>query len=225
MAYGYAERILRVDLSARRTWTEPLPPVEVLRKYVGGTGLGLYYLAKETPRGTKAGDPEAPLIFMTGPLAGTNAPSSSNYVVVSLHYEIPYAPGAGHAHGFWAAFLKHAGYEGIIVTGAADKPVYLFIDDERVQIRDAGALWGIGTRETERLVKAELGGEADKISVACIGQAGEAGLHGAMIKCDRNHGAGKGSPGALMGARKLKAIAVRGTGEVKLDDRQTFLDT
>ena len=224
MAYGYAERILRVDLSARRTWTEPLPPVEVLRKYVGGTGLGLYYLAKETPRGTKAGDPEAPLIFMTGPLAGTNAPSSSNYVVVSLHYEIPYAPGAGHAHGFWAAFLKHAGYEGIIVTGASDKPVYLWIDDDRVEIRDAGAYWGEGTRETERRIKLELGGDADKISVACIGQAGESLLHGAMIKNDRNHGAGKGSPGAIMGSKKLKAIAVRGTGRVRVAKQGAFLD-
>jgi aldehyde:ferredoxin oxidoreductase len=225
MAGGYADRILRVDLSARRTWTESLPPEDVLRRYVGGTALALWYLAKETPKGAKAGDPEVPLIFMTGPLAGTRAPSSSNFVVVSLHYDIPYAAGAGHAHGFWAAFLKHAGYEGIIVTGAANTPVYLFIDDDRVEIRDATSLWGTGTRETERLVKAELGGEADKISVACIGQAGEAVLHGAMIKCDRNHGAGKGSPGALMGARKLKAIAVRGTGEVRLAEKLAFLDT
>ena len=224
MAYGYADRILRVDLNTRRTWTEPLPPIEVLRKYVGGTGLALYYLAKETPRGAKAGDPEVPLIFMTGPLAGTGAPSSSNYVVVSLHYEIPYAPGAGHSHGFWAAFLKHAGYEGIIISGASEKPAYLVIDDKRIEIRDAQAFWGHGTRETERLIKRELGGEQDKISVACIGQAGEARLHGAMIKNDRNHGAGKGSPGAIMGCKKLKAIAVRGTGNVAIAQRETFLD-
>jgi len=225
MAYGYADRILRVDLNTHRTWTEPLPPVEVLRKYVGGTGLALYYLVKETPKGAKAGDPEVPLIFMTGPLAGTRAPSSANYVVVSLHYDIPYAPGAGHSHGFWAAFLKHAGYEGIIISGASERPVYLFIDDDRVEIRDARAVWGQGTRETERLIKRELGGEEDKISVACIGQAGEARLHGAMIKNDRNHGAGKGSPGAIMGCKNLKAIAVRGTGDVAIAHPQTFLDT
>ena len=225
MAYGYADRILRVDLNTHRTWTEPLPPIDVLRKYVGGTGLALYYLAKETPRGAKAGDPEVPLIIMTGPLAGTRAPSSSNYVVVSLHYDIPYAPSAGHSHGFWAAFLKHAGYEGIIISGASEKPVYLVIDDDRVEIRDAQAFWGKGTRETERLIKRELGGEEDKISVACIGQAGEARLHGAMIKNDRNHGAGKGSPGAIMGCKKLKAIAVRGTGEVAIAQKMTFLDT
>lgn len=225
MAGGYAAQILRVDLNTRKTWTEPLPAEEVLRKYVGGTGLALYYLAKETPRGAKAGDPEVPLIFMTGPLAGTRAPSSSNFVVVSLHYDIPYAAGAGHAHGNWAAYLKHAGYEGIIVMGAASTPVYLVIDDGSVEIRDADDLWGKGTRETEQRVARIVGGEASEISVACIGQAGEARLHGAMIKCDRNHGAGKGSPGAIMGCKNLKAIAVRGTGEVELADKQTFLDT
>lgn len=225
MAYGYADRILRVDLNTHRTWTEPLPPTGVLCKYVGGTALALYYLAKETPKGARAGDPEVPLIFMTGPLAGTRAPSSSNYVVVSLHYEIPYAPGAGHSHGFWAAFLKHAGYEGIIISGASERPVYLVIDDNRVEIRDAQAFWGHGTRETERLIKRELGGEEDEFSVACIGQAGEARLHGAMIKNDRNHGAGKGSPGAIMGCKKLKAIAVRGTGDVAIAQREAFLDT
>ena len=225
MAYGYADRILRVDLNTHRTWTEPLLPTEVLRKYIGGTGLALYYLAKETPAGAKAGDPEVPLIFMTGPLAGTRAPSSANYVVVSLHYDIPYAPGAGHAHGFWAAFLKHAGYEGIIISGASEKPVYLVIDDNRIELRDAQAFWGHGTRETERLIKRELGAEEDQFSVACIGQAGEARLHGAMIKNDRNHGAGKGSPGAIMGCKKLKAIAVRGTGDVAIAHRDGFLDT
>ena len=225
MPGGYAEKILRVDLNERKTWSEPLPSEDILRKYVGGTALGLYYLIKETPRGAKAGDPEVPLIFMTGPLAGTSAPSSSNYVVVSLHYEIPFAPGAGHAHGNWAAFLKHAGYEGIIFSGVASAPVYLTIDDDRVELRDAAHLWGKGTRETEQRIVRDLGGEASEISVACIGQAGEARLHGAMIKNDRNHGAGKGSPGALMGIKNLKAMAVRGTGEVALHDRQAFSDT
>ncbi len=164
MANGYADRILRVDLSARRTWTEPLPPREILRKYVGGTALGLYYLATMTPKGAKSGDPDVPLIFMTGPLAGTRAPSSSNYVVVSLHYDIPYAAGAGHAHGNWAAFLKHANYEGIVVTGQSDTPVYLVIDDEKVELRDARHLWGTGTRETERLVRSELGLDADQVA-------------------------------------------------------------
>jgi len=225
MGYGHKDRVLRVDLGSRRVWTEPIPPPPVLRKYVGGTGLGLYYLIRDCPPGGKATDPATPLIFMTGPLAGTRAPSSSNYVVVSLHYDIPYAPGAGHSHGFWAAFLKFAGYEGLIVAGASPEPVYLWIEDDRVEVRDASSYWGMGTRETERRVKQELGGDPTTISVACIGQAGESLLPGAMIKNDRNHGAGKGSPGAIMGAKKLKAIAVRGTGAVSLATPRPFLAT
>ncbi|MEK6711617.1 MAG: aldehyde ferredoxin oxidoreductase C-terminal domain-containing protein [Nitrospinota bacterium] len=225
MMTGHVDRILRVDLTTRRIWTEPLPSQGILRKYIGGTGLALHYLIQECPPGAKPTDPETPLIFMTGPLAGTRAPSSSNYVVVSLHYDIPYAAGAGFSHGFWAAFLKFAGYEGIIVTGAAKEPVYLLIDNDKVELRDAAPYWGKGTRETERRIKQDLDADPAEVSVACIGQAGESLLPGAMIKNDRNHGAGKGSPGALMGAKKLKAIAVRGTGQVQIAEPKAFLET
>lgn len=222
---GYAKKILRVDLDTGEIRKEDLPEEKLLRKYIGGTGLALHYLLKETPAGATPTDSQTPLIFMTGPLAGTLAPSSCNYVVVSLNYDTPYAAGTGHSHGFWAAYLKHAGYEGVIVTGTAKKPVYLWIDDDRVELKDAGRVWGKDTRETERLIKEELGGDPDKLSVACIGPAGEALLHGAMIKNDRNHGAGKGSPGAVMGAKKLKAIAVRGSGRVPIAKHSAFLAT
>lgn len=222
---GYAPKLLRVDLTAGTTGEEPLPDEPVLRQLVGGTGLALHYLLRETTARSRPIDPETPLIFMTGPLAGTPAPSSANYVVVSLHYDVPYAAGTGHSHGFWAARLKHAGWEGIIVTGRAASPAYLWIEDGQVEIRDARAVWGQDTRETERLIKRELGGNEGEISVACIGPAGEAGLHGASVKNDRNHGAGKGSPGAVMGAKRLKAIAVRGSGRVPLARPSAFLDT
>jgi aldehyde:ferredoxin oxidoreductase len=172
----------------------------------------------------KPTDPDAPFIFMTGPLAGTPAPSSSNWVTICLHYSIPYAAGVGHGHGFWAAYLKHAGYEGIIFTGKASKPVYLWIDDAQVELRDASGVWGQGTRETERLIKRELDDD-EHISVACIGTAGEALLPGASVKADRNHGAGKGSPGAIMGSKLLKAVAVRGTGKVALARPEALVDT
>lgn len=223
MLGGYMGKLLRVDLSAGTCKTEPLPDEAVMRKYVGGIGLAMRMLLDETTAATKATDPEAPLMFMAGPLAGTAAPSSSNLAIISLNYDTPYAVATGHSHGYWAAYLKHAGYDGIVVTGRADKPVYLWIDDDQVEIRDASHLWGEDTRETERLVKRELGDE-ELISVACIGPAGEALLHGASVKNDRNHGAHKGSVGAVMGSKQLKAIAVRGTGKVPLADPNAFVD-
>jgi aldehyde:ferredoxin oxidoreductase len=162
-------------------------------------------------------------MLMNGPLAGTSAPSSSNLAVVCLNYDTPYAVATGHSHGYWAAYLKHAGYDGIVVKGQAEKPVFLWVDDGKAEIRDASHLWGKDTRDTERLVKRELKDE-EKISVCCIGPAGEAMLHGASIKNDRNHGAHKGSVGAIMGSKKLKAVAVRGTNNVPLADAQTFVD-
>jgi aldehyde:ferredoxin oxidoreductase len=222
---GYAGKVLRVDLTRGTVRTEPLPDEETLRRYIGGSGLALYYLLKETPAAAQPTDPGTPLIFMTGPLAGTSAPSSANWVVCSLHYEVPYAAGLGHGHGYWAAYLKHAGYEGIIVTGQSPRPVYLWVDDDRVALRGAEHLWGKDTRETERLVKTELGGDPEQISVASIGPGGEALMYGASIKTDRNHGAGKGSPGAIMGSKRLKAIAVRGTGRVPVARLEPFLET
>jgi aldehyde:ferredoxin oxidoreductase len=212
---GYRPHILRVNLEQGRIDKESPPSEEILRKYIGGTGLGLYYLLNEGPPQVQATDPEAPLIFMLGPLTGTPAVNSADWTVICYNLCIPYAAGVGHAHGYWGAYLKHAGYEGIIITGRTAQPTYLWIDDDRVELRDASDLWGKDTRETERLVKRELGDE-ENVSVACIGPAGEAGLPGAMIKADRNHGAGKGSPGAIMGSKNLKAIAVRGTGRAPL---------
>jgi len=212
---GYRPHILRVDLAQGTISKAPLPSEEVLRKYIGGTGLGLYYLLKEALPRVQATAPEAPLIFMLGPLTGTPAVNSADWTTVCFNLCIPYAAGVGHAHGHWGAYLKHAGHEGIVITGQASRPTYLWIDDDRVVLRDASHLWGLDTRETERRLKRELGDE-ETISVACIGPAGEAGLPGAMIKADRNHGAGKGSPGAVMGSKRLKAIAVRGTGTVPL---------
>jgi aldehyde:ferredoxin oxidoreductase len=212
---GYRPHILRVNLDRGSIDKEPLPSEEILRKYVGGTGLGLYYLVKEAPLQAKATDPEAPMIFMAGPLTGTPAINSSDWTTICFNLCIPYSAGVGHAHGHWGAFLKHAGYEGIIITGQAASPTSLWIDDDRVELRDASHVWGLDTRETERRFKRELGDE-ETISVACIGPAGEVGLPGAMVKADRNHGAGKGSPGAIMGSKRLKAIAVRGSGTVPL---------
>jgi aldehyde:ferredoxin oxidoreductase len=152
MPGGYMGKILRVDLSTGTMRDEELPDEAVLRKFVGGKGLALWYLVRETTPAMHATDPEVPLIFMSGPLAGTAAPSSSDYCIASLNFSVPYAAGTGHAHGFWSAYLRFAGYDGIIFTGVSPKPVYLWIDGGKVDLRDAGHLWGRGTRDTEHLI-------------------------------------------------------------------------
>ncbi len=218
---GYAGKFLRVNLTTGECRTTPLPDAQVLRDYVGGIGLAMKMILDEVPPEVAPTDEAAPIMFMTGPLTGTSAPSSSNLAIVALNFNTPYAVGTGHSHGYWAAYLKHAGYDAVIVTGKSVKPVYLWIDDDQVSLRDASTLWGQDTRDTERLIKRELGDE-QKISVACIGPAGEAMLHGASVKNDRNHGASKGSIGAVMGSKKLKAIAVRGSGSVPLAEPEEF---
>ncbi|MDP7085122.1 MAG: aldehyde ferredoxin oxidoreductase N-terminal domain-containing protein [Dehalococcoidia bacterium] len=221
---GYRPHVLRVDLDQGTITREPLPSEDILRKYVGGTGLGIYLLLRDAPPKAEATEADAPLIFMAGPLTGTPANNSSDWATICYNLLIPYSAGVGHGHGFWGAYLKHAGHEGIYITGRAEKPQYLWIDDDHVELRDASHLWGVNTRETERRLKVELGDE-EFISVACIGPAGEAVLPGAMVKADRNHGSGKGSPGAVMGSKNLKAIAVRGTGAVPVFDPEGLVKT
>jgi aldehyde:ferredoxin oxidoreductase len=220
---GYRPHILRVDLEQGSIDRQPLPDEAILRRYVGGTGLGLYFLLKNAPPQAAATDPDAPLIFAVGPLTGTPAVNSTDWTTVCFNLLVPYSVGIGHGHGFFGAYLKLAGHEGIYLTGVSERPCYLWIDDGHVELRDAGHLWGLDTRETERRLKIELGDETN-ISVACIGPAGEAQLPGAMVKADRNHGSGKGSPGAVMGSKNLKAIAVHGTGVVPLSDAPAVVD-
>lgn len=221
MVSGYCNRLLRIDLTHGRCTVAPLPDEAMLRKYVGGVALGMKLLLDETFPGQQATDPDAPLIMLTGPLAGTAAPGSSDLTIVTLNFNIPYGAATGQSTGFWAAYLRHAGYDGVVVTGRAKNPVFLWIDDEKVAIRDASALWGLDTRETDRLIRRSLYDQS-KISVACIGPAGEAMLPGASIRNDRNHGVHAGGVGAVMGSKRLKAIAVRGSTRVKLKSRGKF---
>lgn len=221
MIGGYWNRLLRVDLTSGRCAVTPLPSEAILRQYVGGIGLGMKLLLDEIRPGQQATDPTSPLIMLAGPLAGTSAPSSSNLAITTLNYNVPYTAAAECCIGYWAAYLKHAGYDGVVVTGRARKPVFLWIDDQNVAIRDATALWGLDTRETERLIRRSLYDQS-RISVACIGPAGEAMLPGASIRNDCNHGVHNGGVGAVMGSKRLKAIAVRGSKQVPLKNRVKF---
>ncbi|MFH1486603.1 MAG: aldehyde ferredoxin oxidoreductase N-terminal domain-containing protein, partial [Chloroflexota bacterium] len=208
MAKGYMGKIMRVNLTTGEMEEENLPSEGVLRSYLGCWGLGLRYLYNECPPGTAPQDPENPVIFLTGPLAATHMPGANNTTCVTLNFDTEITAGRAHTHGFFGPNLKFAGYDGIIITGRADKPVYLWLHDGKAEIREAGDIWGKDTHETEDLVKERVG--EPSASVAAIGPAGENVCAGALIENDKNHSMSHSGVGAVMGSKKLKAIAVFG---------------
>ena len=222
---GYRGKILRVDLTTGSITVEGLPDESILRKYVGNFGLGLWYLMKELPEGVGPLEPENPLIFLNGPLVGTRVPCPNNCTITTLNADTGFTAGRAHSHGWFSPFLAMAGYDGIIFTGASDKWVYLWIDDGKVELRDAAKFMGLDTHETEDAVKEDLGvnkevGAADGASVAAIGLAGEHMCAGALVANDKNHSFSHSGVGGIMGSKRLKAIAVRGTGEVPVADAE-----
>lgn len=220
---GFQGKLLGVDLTRRRTRTIRLPSDEILRTFGGATGVGLYLLSQEITPSVQPTEAECPFLILTGPLTGTMAPNSSHWVLVNLRDCPSYHVGLSHGHGFFGARLKHAGWDGIVVRGASEEPVYLWIDDDKVELRDAAPYWGMDTYETPRRIKLELG-DPMEISVACIGPGGENLLSGAMVRADGVTAAARGEAGIAWGAKKLKAIAVRGTGRVAIADLPAFMD-
>jgi len=217
-AGGYIGKIIRVDLSSSDIHEESLPGKDVLKKYIGCWGLGLQYLYDMVPPGIKASDPENPLIFMTGPLTGLNLPGATNVTLATKNFNTDFTVGRSHTHGHFGRLLKFAGYDGLIVTGKSDRPVYLWINNDQIELRDASHLWGkTDTHETEDVIKAEIGNE--KASVAAIGPAGENLVAGGMICNDKNHSFSHSGVGSVMGSKQLKAIAVFGDQRIPLADR------
>ncbi len=213
---GYVGKILRVDLSRGRMTDEALPRESTLKDYLGCYGLGLRMLYDLLPSGVRPEDPENPLVFLTGPLTGLPLPSATNLTLTTLNFDTGFTVGRAHTHGTFGIQLKSAGYDGIIVTGRAKKPVYLWVHDGKAEIRDATGLWGKDSHETEDLVQGQLG--EPQASVAAIGPAGENLCAGAMICNDRNHSMSHSGVGSAMGAKKLKCIAVSGEGEIPVID-------
>lgn len=214
--YGWNGKVLNVDLTSKTVSTEPLDP-DMARKYVGGVGFGVKYIYDEVQPGTDALDPEAPLVFTTGPLTNTDVPSSGAYVVVAKSPLTNTITQAG-ANGFFGCRLKSAGYDVVIVRGKAEKPVYLWINNDQVEIRDASHVWGLGTHETEEMLKAEVGKK--NASVACIGPAGENMVRYAGILNDFGHIASSGGCGAVMGSKNLKAIVAFGNQKPRIFDQE-----
>jgi aldehyde:ferredoxin oxidoreductase len=215
MACGFHNKILRVDLSSRQISVEE--PGEVFfRTYFGGWGIVAHYLLKEVKPGADPLGPDNVLVFATGVVTGAPV-GGSGRSAVGAKSPLTGGFGEGDVGGFWGVELKHAGWDAIVVTGQAEEPVCLWIKDDQVEIRDAAHLWGKQTAEVEETLKEELGDK--RIRVTQCGVAGENLVRYACVINDVNRAAGRTGLGAVMGSKKLKAIAVRGTGKVELADR------
>ena len=198
-------RILRVDLGNGQIQEERIKP-EVARKYVGGTGLGAKFLYEEVPPGIEWSDPKNRIMMCTGPLAGTKVVGSGTFSVVSKGPMTNLA-GTSQANGFFGAFLRFSGFDGILIQGASKKWSHLHIHDGKAELHDAEHLAGKDTWETEDTVRSELG-LGRRCSIYSIGPAGENLVRFAGITGDHGHVAAHNGMGAVMGSKKLKAISV-----------------
>ena len=210
--------ILTVNLTTRETG-QFLVPVEWERSYLGGASLAARLLYVSLTRDLDPFSPQSPLLFLTGPLTGTAGPSVGRFVVCGK------SPATGlwaesNCGGFWGPELRFAGYDGLWITGKAEKPVYLSVMDSRLEVRDAAHLWGLDTYEIQSKVKEELGQSGAR--VAGIGPAGENGVLFANIMCDHGRAAGRTGLGAVMGSKNLKAIAVQGRGKIPLFEPERY---
>jgi aldehyde:ferredoxin oxidoreductase len=208
---GYVGRLLFVELDTGSLAIEPLSP-DMARRFVGGYGLGAKVLWDRQRPGADPLGPENTLGFVTGPLTGSLTPFSGRYVVVGKS-PLTGTWGDANSGGFFGPQLKFAGFDAVFFTGVAPRPTYLYVEDGRAELRDAGPLWGLDTAETEAWLKAAHG---SKVRSTCIGPAGE---KQALISCvinDRGRAAARSGLGAVMGSKRLKAVAVQGSGKVPL---------
>jgi aldehyde:ferredoxin oxidoreductase len=203
--YGYAGRMLRVDASEGKFSPEPLDP-GFLAQYLGGAGVGAYYLYQEHPRKVEWSDPENRIIIANGPLSNTPVGGSGTMCVVAKGPMTNLAV-SSQANGYWGGFLKSCEYDGMIIQGKASRWSYLLIRQDRVEMKDASHLVGKDTQETQESIQKELGG-SERCSVYCVGPSAERGVRFAMIIGDGSHTPSKNGLGAVMAAKNLKAIAI-----------------
>ena len=218
---GYAGRVLRVDLTTGKTRLEKLDE-ETAKKYIGGIGLGMKLWLANSKAGVDAFNPDNPLVLAVGPVSGTMFPTGGNgHAFIS---KSPATNGVGEAvsHGTFGTEIKRAGYDAVILTGKAERPVYLWIDDDSVQLLDAEQIWGKSPSETEDAIKDEIGDYY--VRVASIGLAGEKLSKIASIINEKTRAAGRTGLGAVMGSKNLKAIAVRGTRDIVVAKPDEFIE-
>jgi aldehyde:ferredoxin oxidoreductase len=211
---GYHGRFLDVDLGAGTTKDLPLSE-ELLKKYIGGATLGAALVYDHVSKDLDPLSPQNPLVFSTGPFTGSPIPMVSRYVVCGVSPLTGYW-GEATSGGVFPFRLKGAGFDGIIITGRSEKPVYLHLKDGEAEIRDASRLWGKDSYQTQKLIKDELGDI--NASVACIAEGGEKQIRYACIMNDKGRSAGRCGMGALMGSKNLKAVAAAGNSKPKLAD-------
>ena len=218
--YGWAGQRLRVDLTTGAITKEPLS-YEYRRKWIGGRGFNSEVMYNEVPADMDPFDPRARVCFGMGPVSGTAAPSTGR---VTVTCKSPLTGGFGDSNmgGHWGAEVKYAGYDQIIVQGRAKHPVYIWIDDDKVEIRDARHLWGKFPREADPMIKQELGDE--DIHIMMIGPAGENMVRFACTFNDVWRAAGRTGTGGVIGSKNLKAIATRGSGTVKIADPKKMME-
>lgn len=218
--YGYMGKILRVDLTASLVWDEAINE-SYARAFVGGSALAARYALNLVDEDTDPLGPENPLILMTGPMVGTAMPSAGRYSVCALS-PLTGIWGEANSGGFFGPELRFAGYDGILVTGKAKTPVWLSIIEGEAHLHEGSDLWGLDSYATQNAVRALLA--QPQARVACIGPAGETGARMAAVMNDHGRAAGRSGMGAVMGAKGLKAIGVRGTAKVPLAYPETLRD-
>ena len=213
---GYIGKLLRVNLSTSEIKTEDLD-INLARKFIGGRGLGTYFISKEVAADADALGPDNKLIFATGPLTGSKAPTGGRYMVVTKS-PLSGTIASSNSGGFFGAELKKGGFDLIIFEGKAEEPCYLYIKDGKAELRDAGNIWGRKVSEATDMLVKESGDE--KARVAAIGPAGEKLSLIASVMNDKYRAAGRSGVGAVMGSKNLKAVVVRGTGSVETADEE-----
>lgn len=216
---AWAGRILVVDLASGRTTY--LDTADYAPRFVGGRGLGAALAWERLRLGVRPLDPENPLMFLNGPLAGTSAPAAGRTTICSLSpqgYPIPWFSRASMG-GDFGHHLKYAGYDGLMLVGRSPWPVYVWIHDDDVELHEAQDLWGLGIMRTQELLRQRLG---RRVQIAAIGPAGESLSCIASIGTNEGSAAGQGGFGAVMGAKRVKAVAVYGTGRPEIARREAF---
>ncbi|NML86422.1 aldehyde ferredoxin oxidoreductase family protein [Polaromonas sp.] len=217
---SWAGKILRVDLTLGTVKSEPLN-MDWAQAYLGSRGLGSKYLVSEVDPKVDPLSPDNKIIWATGPLTGTMASTGGRYTVITKS-PLTGAIACSNSGGYWGAELKMAGWDMVIFEGKSPTPVYLYINDDVAELRDAAHLWGKSVWETEPLIKKSL--QDPLIRVSCIGKAGENGVLYAAVVNDLHRAAGRSGVGTVMGSKNLKAIAVRGTrGVGNIRDPKAFM--